>query len=234
MVRVPAEEYGSKFRTKQECYHFVAHEYGAYLPPHDTVTWMHLRALQAGKKKIILGREIKYLHVPQYENLNIKEFLKFADDYPFIMMHLPDRKVEIDKLPRQYIINRIFTKVGEKFSTWVNEKVNQRHEKVKDEGKQYIELDPEIAKVYQQSKAISTSNGKTYQLLKSSAKPRRTKAEIAEAKLREAEKQMEIEMKLKKLEEMEQSFPNYQQQMENLKAFDENVELLCQRDFLKK
>lgn len=67
----------------------------------------------------------------------------------------------------------------------MNEKVNQRHEKVKDEGQHYIELDPEIAKIYQQSKAISTSNGKTYQLLKSSAKPRRTKAEIAEAKMRE-------------------------------------------------
>ena len=100
VVRVPAEEYGSKFRTKQECYHFIAHENGAYLPPHDTVTWMHLRALQAGKKKIILGKDIKYLHVPQYENLSIKEFLKFADDYPFAMMCLPDRQVEIDKLPR--------------------------------------------------------------------------------------------------------------------------------------
>ena len=83
----------------------------------------------------------------------------------------------------------------------MNEKVNQRHEKVKDEGKQYIELDPEVARVYQQSQAISTSNGKTYQLMKSSAKPRRTKAEIAEAKLKEAEKQMEIEM--------EQNLPNY-------------------------
>lgn len=41
-------------------------------------------------------------------------------------------------------------------------------------------------------------------------------------------------MKLKKLEEMEQNLPNYQSQMENLKAFDENVELLCQRGFLKK
>lgn len=45
---------------------------------------------------------------------------------------------------------------------------------------------------------------------------------------------MDIEMKLKKLEEMEQNLPNYQSQMENLKAFDENVELLCQRGFLKK
>ena len=64
------------------------------------------------------------------------------------MMHLPERKAEIDKLPRQYIINIIFTKVGEKFATWVNEKVNERHEKVKDDGKQYIELDPEVARIY--------------------------------------------------------------------------------------
>jgi len=47
------------------------------------------------------------------------------------------------------VINIIFTKVGEKFANWVNEKVNERHERRKDEGNQYIELDPEVAKVYQ-------------------------------------------------------------------------------------
>ena len=195
---------------------------------------MHLRELQSGRKKIILGREIKHLHVPQYEHLNIKKFLKFADNYPFIMMHLPERKVEIDKLPRQYIINIIYTKVGEKFATWVNEKVNERHEKVKDDGKQYIELDPEVARVYQQSQAISTSNGKTYQLMKPSAKPRRTKAEIAEAKLKEAEKQMEIEMRLKRLEEMEHNMGAYYEKMEQINTFDANVGLLIQNGLLKK
>ena len=97
---VPAEEYGAKFRDKEECFHFLAHECGAYLSSYDTMSWPHLRDLQSGKKKIIKGTDAKYLHVPQYENLTVKEFLLFACDYPFVTMCLPDRKQEIEKLPR--------------------------------------------------------------------------------------------------------------------------------------
>ena len=105
-------------------------------------------------------------------------------------------------MPRQYLINIIYTKVGEAFKDWVDERVNVRHQKVKDDGKKMIEMDPEIAAIYQKSKAISTSNGKMYQLFKESAKPRRTKAEIKEAKLQEAAEKLEVELKLKRFEEM--------------------------------
>ena len=70
--------------------------------------------------------------------------------------------------------------------------------------------------------------------MKSSAKPRRTKAEIAEAKLKEAEKQMEIEMRLKRLEEMEQNMGAYYEKMEQINTFDANVGLLVQNGLLKK
>ena len=65
-------------------------------------------------------------------------------------------------------------------------------------------MDPEIAKIFFASKAVSTSNGRSYQFLKLSAKPRRTKAEIAEAKLKEAEEKLEVERKLRRLAELEQ------------------------------
>ena len=70
--------------------------------------------------------------------------------------------------------------------------------------------------------------------MKSSAKPRRTKAEITEAKLKEAEKQMEIEMRLKRLEEMEQNMGVYYEKMEQINTFDTNVGLLVQNGLLKK
>jgi len=88
--------------------------------------------------------------------------------------------------------------------------VDERHEKFKEEGNKYIEMDPEIAAVYQKSKAVSTSNGKMYQLFKESAKPRRTKAEIQEAKLQEAAEKMEIEIKLKRFAEMEEQLVQHQ------------------------
>ena len=157
------------------------------------MTIWHLRDLAAGKKKIIKGTDAKHFNIPQYEHLTIEEFLKFANDYPFVMMYLPSRETELDKLPRQYIINIIYTKLGDKFKNWVDERVNARHEKVKDEGDLYIELDPEIAEIYRNCRAVSTTNGKSYQMMKASAKPRRTKAEIQDAKLKEAAKKLEIE-----------------------------------------
>ena len=160
----------------------LANEYGAYLPHIDCVIMWYLRDLAAGKKKTIRGTEMKHLTVPQFEHLTIEEFLKFAADYPFVTMCLPDRKQELEKLPRQYLINIIYTKVGEAFRQWVDERVGARHEKVKDKEEKYIELDPEVAKVFQASKAVSTNNGRSYQMMKASAKPRRTKQEILEAK----------------------------------------------------
>ena len=69
---MPAEEYGAKYRTKPEIFHFLAHDVGAYLSSYDTMTWMHLRDLQSGKKKIIKGTEMKHMHVPQYDHLTIE------------------------------------------------------------------------------------------------------------------------------------------------------------------
>ena len=71
--------------------------------------------------------------------------------------------------------------------------MNKRHQEVKEEGKKFIELDPEIAEIFRASKAVSTSNGKAYHLFKASAKRRRTKEEIQDDKLAEAARKLEIE-----------------------------------------
>ena len=89
-----------------------------------------------------------------------------------------------------------------------------------------IEMDPEIAAIYQKSKAISTSNGKMYQLFKESAKPRRTKAEIKEAKLQEAAEKLEIEQKLKRYEEMQQELERQENQIQNQQRMENQMNLL--------
>ena len=161
-VRITVEEWAAKARDKNECYNLVAHENGAYLPHIDCITMWFLRDLAARRKKIIKGHEAKHLTVPHFEKLTIEEFLKFVSDYPFATMCLPDRKQELDKLPRQYLINAIFTKVGEPFKTWVEERVGTRHNKVKEEGDKYVELDPEVYEVFKNSKAVSTNNGRSF------------------------------------------------------------------------
>jgi len=141
----------------------------------DNVTTWHLRDLSTGDKKRIRGIDVKTMHVPCYENLKLDDFVKLIQDHPFVAMCLPDREKEMIKMGRTYLINVLYTRLGEKFKLWVDKRVEQRHQKVKQEQNKYIKLDPEMSKIFQQSKSVSTSNGKAYHLFKASAKRRRTK-----------------------------------------------------------
>ena len=92
--------------------------------------------------------------------------------------------------------------------------MDQRHEEVKVEGKKYIELDPEIAKIFHQSKAVSTNNGSAYHMFKATAKRRRTKQEIKDQELQEAAEKLEVEMKLNRFAEMERQMKDMQEQIQ--------------------
>ena len=76
-VKVTAEEWAAKARDKIECYHQVAHVFGAYVPDPDNITSWHLRDLCTGAKKMIKGTDVKHLHVPMYQHLALDDFLEF-------------------------------------------------------------------------------------------------------------------------------------------------------------
>ena len=65
-------------------------------------------------------------------------------------------------------------------------------------------MDPEIAEIYKKSKAVSTSQGSSYNLMKASAKRRRSKKQIEEEKKQEELRKADVENKLQQYEEMEQ------------------------------
>jgi len=60
------------------------------------------------------------------------------------MERLPCEK-EIVKLPKQFLINVIYTIVGEDFSNWVKAKINERNAKITTEKNMIINVDPAIA-----------------------------------------------------------------------------------------
>ena len=165
---------------------------------------------------------MKHLSVPYYENLTINEFLKFAKDYPGVMNALPLVEKERNKLPRQYIINVIYTVVGQPFRKWVNDLVDTRHENVIERRELSIVMDPKIAEIYRNSKAVSTNNGASFNMLKAGVKRRRTKQEIKEQEEEERQRQAAIEEKLQKLERMEQELGNIDE-IGNRVAFAENA-----------
>ena len=60
----------------------------------------------------------------------------------------------------------------------------------------YIEMDPEIAAIYEKSKAVSTNQGSSFNLMKASAKRRRSKKQIEEEAKQEELRKAEIDKKL--------------------------------------
>ena len=139
---------------------------------------------------------------------------------------------ERDKLPRQYVINVIYTCAGQPFREWVNQLVDRRHEEVADKKQLYIELDPEIAAVFNSSKAVSTSQGSSFNLLKASAKRRRSKKLIEEEKLQEELKQAQIQEKLEKYDKMNALMPQAIEAGEKLATYNAMIDQLKQNGLM--
>ena len=98
------------------------------------MTVWHMKDLVNGKRKLLKSKDIKHVDIPQFEGLAIKDLLQFAEPYKDVVMALPMTKVEVDKLPRQYIANIINTIVGRPFADWIDDRVNERHRKRAEEG----------------------------------------------------------------------------------------------------
>jgi hypothetical protein len=186
-VRMTAKEFAAKCKDKREIYHMLSHENGVYLSAYDTMTVWHMRDLASGTCQRIKGTDVCHLHVPQYEHLTVEHFLDFARRFPQVMMCLPVVEKEVKALPRQYIINIMYTVLGGQFSDWVDERVNARHDGVAEEGEMYIELDPEVAEIFRNSRAVSTNQGNSYNLMKAGAKRRRSKQQILDDKRQKEE-----------------------------------------------
>ena len=121
----------------------------------DVVTIYHLRDLAAGKRTRIHCDDVKVLTVPHYEGLTIETMLKFAESSPAVAKALPVEPREVLKLPREYIANIIYTLVGEAFAQWVQAQVQARNDKIASERDMMVDLDPEIAALFNQSTAVS-------------------------------------------------------------------------------
>ena len=140
--------------SKREIYRFLSCEAGVYLSTYETMTIWHLRDLACNKRTKILCKDIRLQNVPNFEGLAIKDMLEFAKLHPVALEALPLEKRELEKLPRWYIANIIRTQVGLAFKNWVDQRVTERNQKVTQE-KDMIEMDAEIADIYNKSTSIS-------------------------------------------------------------------------------
>ena len=83
--------------------------------------------------------------------------LAYASQFDAVMMTLPIAS-EIRKLSRQYLANVIYTIVGDQFAQWVDERIEERNKKVTSLKNMNIELDPEVARIFQESTAVPSKS----------------------------------------------------------------------------
>ena len=112
----------------------------------------------SGKTLRIPSDKAKHLHVPHYEHLTIKKMLKFAEEYNegAALKYLPKDQLDVDRLPRQYVINVIYTLCEDAFDKWVQTTISARNNNIVQQRDLLIEMDPEMAKIFRQSTSISS------------------------------------------------------------------------------
>ena len=167
VVKVNAASFAAKYRSKVECYSFMTVKVRAYLPSYETITLYFLRDLMSGKSKCkqplfrnclladIKCDDIKVIFCPQYEGLSIKAMLQESAKYPQIAYYLPEAK-ELDKLPRQWVANVIYTIEGEPFAAWVEQQIARRNSKIVLNNNKEISMDADVYAAFMSSEQISS------------------------------------------------------------------------------
>jgi hypothetical protein len=129
----------------------LAVECHAYLAPFECHTIYFIKALVQGVRKFVHCDKIRYLSIPHYEGLGIKEILSEASRYPETEQYLPEED-EFKRLPRQWLINVAYTIIGTAFSDWAQERIEARNKKLVEVQKLAIDIDPEILRCFHASK----------------------------------------------------------------------------------
>jgi len=98
-----------------------------------------------------------HIHIPFYESLTIEKFLAFAKECKggIALQYLPDNKLDMDKLPRQFIANVIYTLLEDDFSDWVSTQIEFHNKQQAITGNKMIELDADIAEIFHMSTSTS-------------------------------------------------------------------------------
>ena len=148
------------------------------------------------------------IHIPpnhfclsyRYPGLGIREIREFLDEHhPHVYNYLPEPDLELPKVPKEWFVNVCATVLQDKFSKWIKDGVDKRHDKVKVKKDIDIDVDPEIAEVFHRSNAVSSkcsysfilfklfgsyiaSKGISAKLLQKGSKRRRTKQQIEDEK----------------------------------------------------
>ena len=98
---------------------------------------------------------MRHISVPHYESLSLEKITEYCRQQPNdIHNYMPDR-LEVHKVPREWVCNVIATVLKNKFTDWVDEQMKIRNEDVRDKRNMDIELDADVADAFRASTDVS-------------------------------------------------------------------------------
>lgn len=103
----------------------------------------------------ILAKDVQVLFAPLYKGLKIETLLEEGFKDANVKHYLPDQR-DLHRLPRQYIVNVIYTIVGQPIKDYVSECIKKRNDEIAENRNLLIELDPQIAAAFKTSVNISS------------------------------------------------------------------------------
>ena len=106
-------------------------------------------------RKYVKCDRVSYIYVPQYKALSIEHILQRLKKHPQVFDYLPEEQ-DWGRLPRQFICNIANTIIGKPFAQWVMQADDDRNQGVAAKQDCMIHMDPEIAKVFAASTAVSS------------------------------------------------------------------------------
>ena len=124
-----------------------------------------LRDIISGKKKYLLQAKVSHIYVPQYEGLGLKEIYGHIDRDDNLKAYVPDDLKERARLPKQWIVNLVTALTGGNFEEWVMSQINARNVRVTIKADKFIEVDKDIAAVFNTASSISLTKGSGHSML---------------------------------------------------------------------
>ena len=90
-----------------------------------------------------------------YESLTVATILEYGQSSDKLKLYLPEER-DMNKLPRQWVINVIYSLCGDNFREWVSQQVKDRNDRLAEKRDLMIDLDPDIAAAFSNSAYISS------------------------------------------------------------------------------
>ena len=114
-----------KSRSKKEVYDLLCNEGSIYLPPIEDAHHKFISQILVGNKRCLKCSQVKVCRIPHLKGLTIEDLLAFGQQRAALNDYLSDYEYH-KLLNRQWLCNVFNTLLGNTFTKFVQERVQER------------------------------------------------------------------------------------------------------------